>query len=214
MLRLLLLIAALAVSASPASAALIRYGMTFKASGGAVIGTGAFSSDPDVKQDIMIDAWTGGPCMPYTEECVVGAMWTPITPFFADIFGSSVGFHAPADFGTDTLLFAEGHWLWHGRYNIGGLGPGSWFVGDIYFGEFGLTMDTLAAAGEDHIGSFTANGPFGDAGGSVEFRLLPEIPVPAGLPLFMTGVAAILAVRRRRFAGRFRLNSSAIPASI
>ena len=193
--RVLGLVAALIILATPASAAVLTYGMIFKNSGGERVGFGEFAYDPDVKQDIYIDTSTGGPCMSYTEECVVGATWSPLLSFFAEIAGVSVGFGAgpPTDFGTDTDLYAEGHFFWHGRYNIGGLRPGSWFVGDIYFGEFQLLMDTLASAGPDRIGAFTASGPFGDAGGTVEFS---QIPAPAAPLLFGSGIVAAAFLRR------------------
>lgn len=133
--------------------------------------------------------------MPYTEECVVGADWSPLASYFVEIAGASVGFGAvpPGDFGTETELYAEGHFVWHGRYNIGGLRPGSWFVGEIYFGEVQLLMGTLAAAGPDRIGAFTASGPFGDAGGTVAFS---QIPAPAAPLLFGSGIVAAEFLRR------------------
>lgn len=200
---LLSLVGAIALTTSPASAAIVNYSMVFKDLAGVEVGTGSFSFDPVVKTDIIVGD-DNTPCPPFipTPEapCVLLASWTPLTSFSATIAGVTFPYTPPPP-GKFFIgsLFLEGTFVFDPRCTVcDPLRPDEWLAGDILDEElavltiFGLNLSPTSV---HRFGTVDDEG--GGVSGTVEFTRLPPIPLPAGGILFLSALGAFAALRRR-----------------
>jgi hypothetical protein len=190
-MRILGLVAAALVFCGTAEAAVIRYSMTFEDNDGTTIGTGGFSYDPSLTEDILLTE-ENFLCSIPDDFCRVVATWTPFTAFYLDFPGFPVG-------GSDRL-FLEGTLARRGRSDEYFLVPDVWSTFDLLDGT-GFEITFLG--GFSKLGNFSyfaiLGGPddFFEASGRVVFDRIDVIPLPPALWMFALGIGAFVLRRPR-----------------
>lgn len=181
-----------------AEAAIIQYDLTLTKSDGTVFGTGTFSYNPEITEEIQFDH-DNLYCDTPRPTCETVAVWSP----------AAVAFDAPSDLVRFQTFpwFAEGTVLTFFKgLSQSELARNAWInFGDATDGDSfevvflaGFTSGTFSFAG------FLDDGTFDAFSGRVDFERVGEIPLPGATWLFMAGMGALALRRRAPLIGRNR----------